>query len=524
MPKKLTKEIVNERIEGRGITLIGEYKSNKTKTTFSCPEGHTWDAAPSDVMKGGGCPHCNRESKKLTKETINARIANRGITLIGEYENTNTKTAFQCPEGHTWDALPNDVMGGTGCPHCAGLVPLTKEIVNERIADRGIVLIGEYENTKTKTAFQCSEGHTWNTMPTHIMSGIGCPHCAGNIPLTKEIINERIADRGIVLVGECKNATTKTAFKCPEGHEWSAVPSDVMAGKGCPHCAGNITLTKDIVNERIADRGIKLIGEYKSSRTKTTFQCKDGHTWDAVPKDIMNGSGCPHCAGNITLTKDIVNQRIADRGIKLIGDYKNSATKTAFQCAEGHTWETKPNSILNGIGCPHCSGKAPLTKEIVNERIADRGITLIGEYKDTKNKATFQCPEGHTWDTMPDSVMRGTGCPHCDRIFSDNDTIYIWKAKDCHHHGKQVYKIGITSARLGDERIKHVARKQGIEAEIITLTYVRGQATDIERRLHNLGEDPKYAGHGGTEFRALSESELKLALEIISEAEVEQDQ
>ena len=93
------------------------------------------------------------------------------------------------------------------------------------------------------------------------------------------------------------------------------------------------------------------------------------------------------------LTKKIVNERLEGRGIKLVGEYKSTSTKIAFQCAEGHTWKSKPNNILNGNGCPHCSGKALLTKEVINQRIANRGIKLVGDYKTTNDKTTFQCAE-----------------------------------------------------------------------------------------------------------------------------------
>ena len=39
---KLTKSIVNERLAGRGLELVGEYTNNATKTLFRCPEGHEW--------------------------------------------------------------------------------------------------------------------------------------------------------------------------------------------------------------------------------------------------------------------------------------------------------------------------------------------------------------------------------------------------------------------------------------------------------------------------------------------------
>jgi hypothetical protein len=59
--------------------------------------------------------------KKLSKDDINDFLTkeNRGIFLVGEYTDSKTKTTFQCLEGHTWDVIPDNVKRGSGCPHCA---------------------------------------------------------------------------------------------------------------------------------------------------------------------------------------------------------------------------------------------------------------------------------------------------------------------------------------------------------------------------------------------------------------------
>jgi len=174
---------------------------------------------------------------KLTKEIVNQRLEGRGIRLVGHYDSAMKKTLFQCPEGHEWEARPDNVMNDRGCPHCAGLAPLSKEIVNDRIADRGISLIGDYTTARTKALFRCPEGHEWMAAPSDVMKGNGCLTCAGKAPLSKEIVNERLASRGIVLIGKYKNNSTKALFRCPEGHEWMAKPNNIMNGKGCPSCA-----------------------------------------------------------------------------------------------------------------------------------------------------------------------------------------------------------------------------------------------------------------------------------------------
>jgi hypothetical protein len=114
---KLTKEIVNARIKPRGITMTGEYQGSQTKTTFVCSEGDEGVAAPSIVLRGYGCPHC--ADTRLTKEIVNERIKPRGITMTGEYLSALTKAEFQCEEGHLWITSPSRVMAGRGCPACA---------------------------------------------------------------------------------------------------------------------------------------------------------------------------------------------------------------------------------------------------------------------------------------------------------------------------------------------------------------------------------------------------------------------
>jgi hypothetical protein len=122
---------------------------------------------------------------------------------------------------------------------------------------------------------------------------------------------------------------------------------------------------------------------------------------------------------------------------------------------------------------------------------------------------------------LPNDVLRGSGCPECCERYGDNDTIYIWRVTGALHDGKPVYKIGITSARLGEERIKHVAKKHKVGYEIIIFAKTRVPAMRIEERIKRIGENPGYTGDGATEFRAWSEMELQRALDIIDRVQSE---
>lgn len=129
-----------------------------------------------------------------------------------------------------------------------------------------------------------------------------------------------------------------------------------------------VKFSKEIVNDKLSSKGIVLVGDYEGSLIKTEFQCECGFRWFSTPnnvlqgkskhlkcKDIIGGSGNRPGAIWRKLSKDEVNARILDTGIVQLGDYVNSRTKTEFQCRCGCKWESTPNNILEGNGCPVCA-------------------------------------------------------------------------------------------------------------------------------------------------------------------------
>lgn len=179
--------------------------------------------------------------------------------------------------------------------------------------------------------------------------------------LTKEFINEELLrhDKGIVLIGDYTNCRTKTTFRCEHGHEWSTVASSVLRGRGCPECS-SIQLTKDKVNEILSadGRGILMIGEYINNKTKTRFKCNLGHEWDAITTNVMiRKTGCPHCSKTTPITEEMFKNFLQDddRGITLVGNFVNRHTKTFVKCKCGNEWGVTPRSIMRGSGCPNCT-------------------------------------------------------------------------------------------------------------------------------------------------------------------------
>ena len=119
------------------------------------------------------------------------------------------------------------------------------------------------------------------------------------------------------------------------------------------------------------------------------------------------------------------------------------------------------------------------------------------------------------------AIRRGIGdkvCAHMERKIHDNDVVYIWEYVGVKYNGKQVYKIGVTSARLGTTRISICSKKIGAEARLIAFCNVNGKATDIEKKALLLGEAPENFGiDGGSELRALTNEEVRAAVKLITD-------
>jgi hypothetical protein len=174
--------------------------------------------------------------------------------------------------------------------------------------------------------------------------------------LTTKIINDMLSIRDIFMIDEFTTKNSKSWFRCSHNHKWNALVKSVISGTGCPECnLSNRRISFDEVNERISSRDIRLIGQFVSTQHKALFRCDFGHEWSSVVNLVLRGRGCKMCHfENRKFDADVINKKICDRGIKIVGKYLTSEVKTEFECKCGYVWSSKPNNILNGQGCPAC--------------------------------------------------------------------------------------------------------------------------------------------------------------------------
>ena len=112
---------VNKRHNG-SILVCGQYITSKLKLTHSCVVcTHTWDAVPNLILKGTGCKKCfnKRQRKTNLKYISELNIITKTIKPIEIYKGTNKKIKHECDCcGLIWTIMPNKTLGGRGCPEC----------------------------------------------------------------------------------------------------------------------------------------------------------------------------------------------------------------------------------------------------------------------------------------------------------------------------------------------------------------------------------------------------------------------
>lgn len=103
-------------------------------------------------------------------------------------------------------------------------------------------------------------------------------------------------------------------------------------------------------------------------------------------------------------------------------------------------------------------------------------------------------------------------CAHMERGSRDDDAVYVWRPKDLAY-----YKIGLTSARLGLERIQKVANRLGVELELILLSSIICNPYQLEAELLSFGIPVSFSSkfNGYSEFRWLGDEELSSIVEKI---------
>lgn len=164
--------------------------------------------------------------------------------------------------------------------------------------------------------------------------------------------------------------------------------------------------------------------------------CDKGHTWQAIVKSRVSGSGCPVCANRQLLTgvndletihPELVRQWDPEKNAPLTPRDVTSVSyrKVWWRCGKGHSWQAAIRDRVNGgTGCPVCGGRIVAPGET---DLAARFPEIAAQWHPTKNgrwtpeqvspssnrRIWWICDRGHEYQAPVYIRTSGSGCPYC---------------------------------------------------------------------------------------------------------------
>lgn len=287
MGKRKTHEIFVEEVKAinNNIEILGRYTRRIDKIECRCKiDGFKWNPVAYSLLDGRGCPKCGNKVKSLKLSKTHDKFIeemerlNPNICVIGEYVNVKTKIEMSCKICNTtWNANPNDLIQGSGCPKCGDRQKhlrqkkSTKQFIGELYEiNKDIKIHSEYINNRTNVKCSCNIcGEEWETLPNSLLLRVGCPEC-GKITsgikrrVTHEDFKQKLhkINSNIKVMSKYTKSVEKVKCKCNIcGWEWKAKPNGLLNGYGCPRCKAS--KGERNISDILDKHNIKFIPQYK---------------------------------------------------------------------------------------------------------------------------------------------------------------------------------------------------------------------------------------------------------------------
>lgn len=223
----------------KGFTLLSdEYINSKTKLKIQCPHGHEYETIWNVWQRGFGCPECSCNKRKTIDEARGLFGKENHVLLSKEYKNNKQKLKYVCPNGKKHEMTLNDWMGGHRCSCFVKNTKKTFAEVRASFEAEGYTLLSkQYRNCNQKLKYICPENHEHQVILAQWNDGKRCPHCRGNAKPTVKDIRKQFESEGYVLFeSKYKNGRQRLHYKCPNGHFGTIKHVSWQKGCRCNRC------------------------------------------------------------------------------------------------------------------------------------------------------------------------------------------------------------------------------------------------------------------------------------------------
>ena len=343
-----------------GKLLSTEYIFKQKKLKWQCADGHIFNKVMSKVKNGQWCPKCSRY---LNEDKCRYILE---FLLQTEFE----KTRILLGNGQELDGYSQKYQLAfeyNGIQHREKTKHFHRENIsferqqqrdeNKRklCQEKGIKLLAIPDYAVNNLAdWIVNELQRLNIKLLRKPEEINFDEFSKNRSVIKQLTEIAEKRGGKLISKEYKGTEIVLEWKCKNGHIFQARPHGIKSGYWCGICsAKNRGLNRRSTIEEMqaiakSREGECLSNEYKDSKEKLLWRCKEGHKWYATPGDVKNSnSWCRTCSKKRNTIEEMQTIAKSRGGECLSSDYVNNQTKLRWKCKYGHEWSAKPNTVKN---------------------------------------------------------------------------------------------------------------------------------------------------------------------------------
>ncbi len=381
------------------------------------------------------------DSRRHSLSVMQQLAASRGgQCLADKYINSCTKIRWRCSDGHEFDMAPNRVQQRSWCPVCArsragGTQRLRIEQFDEIAAEKGgKVLTRNYQNQKTDLLMECREGHQWTTKASNISAGKWCPKCTQSVSeqICRAVLETAfgthfpkakpkwlVNNRGNLMELDGFSKKLSLAFEYNGKQHYKTVEQF--------HQESDALLKRQeddqIKIELCADHNVHLIVipyTVDQNDLPAFLHAECLKAGQSRPLEVFNWNHSDIYRFYSQKTEEMRLLAKKKGGRLLSEKYIDANTKLEFECAQGHTWFSRPTNMYKGVWCKRCAAEVNAEKlrkyditQVQDIAATRNGRCLSKEVSSSQSILKWECAKGHQWETKLSHIIGGHWCSKC---------------------------------------------------------------------------------------------------------------
>lgn len=202
------------------------------------------------------------------------------------------------------------------------------------------------------------------------------------------------------------------------------------------------------LQELARQRGGRCLARaYTRTIDPVEFECAKKHRWSMTPQRLFAGAWCPTCReagepkqfvphttvpwprpkGPATWARAVRAAAKQWGGRCLSPTPADVEERVELECAEGHRWTARMESVLKGTWCRICVRRGPAKEEQMRAIAAEHGGHLLGVEYQGHGWVRFRCKADHEWEMTQAAARAGRWCMQCESQRDVRELVTSWQ-------------------------------------------------------------------------------------------------